>query len=285
MRHDPTNGTYSCQLDEQWFNLHKNILKEALQITPINVNNPFVAPPSSDAVIEHVNALGYPSTHRNVSGMPVNALYKPWRAILSMINMCLTGILRSVGKDGREIFGMPIPDALLTDAIKRAPYYGRYQTHVIEYQKYLEEECSKAEGKAVPETPKAKRNLVKETSDAPSPAKRLKPSKMTKNHMSKSALKLVDEFVDEGFPVKEPAYLNEEVDIQRALELSLKEQEERTQGPAHPMVTRETKSRKFQPLPKVQGKGKEKFTDEQAARDLITLQTLKRKTSAEQFIF
>ncbi|GKF59033.1 hypothetical protein Tco_0175819 [Tanacetum coccineum] len=44
------------------------------------------------------------------------------------------GTLRSIRKDGREIFGMPIPDALLNDANKRAPYYGGYQTHVAEYQ-------------------------------------------------------------------------------------------------------------------------------------------------------
>nr|GFA10735.1 hypothetical protein [Tanacetum cinerariifolium] len=66
------------------------------------------------------------------------------------------GILRSVGKDGREIFGMSIPNVLLTDAIKKPPYYDGYQAHVVEYQKYLEEERSKEEGKAVPEPPKAK---------------------------------------------------------------------------------------------------------------------------------
>nr|GFB72590.1 hypothetical protein [Tanacetum cinerariifolium] len=77
-------------VDEQWFNLHKNILRDALQITPINDNNPFVAPPSSDAVIEYVNTLGYPCMLRNVSVVSVNNLYQPWRAILSMINMCLT---------------------------------------------------------------------------------------------------------------------------------------------------------------------------------------------------
>nr|GFB37549.1 hypothetical protein [Tanacetum cinerariifolium] len=162
--------------------------------------------------------------------------------------------------------------------------------HVAEYQKYLEEESNKAEGKAVPEPPKAKvtkpkvskpasdtapkptysqppkptlaptestkivqgkkRKLVKETIDAPSPAKQLKPGKVIKNRMSKSTLKLVDEFVDEGVPVNELAYLDEEAYIQRALELSLKEQEEHTQGPARLMVIRETESRKFQPLPK-----------------------------------
>ncbi|GJV23695.1 hypothetical protein Tco_1376390 [Tanacetum coccineum] len=38
--------------------------------------------------------------------------------------------LRYIGKDGREIFGMPIPDTLLTDTIKRAPYYNGYLEHV-----------------------------------------------------------------------------------------------------------------------------------------------------------
>nr|GEU78996.1 reverse transcriptase domain-containing protein [Tanacetum cinerariifolium] len=82
---------YSCQLDEQWFNLHKDLLRDALDITPTNDNNPFVALPSSDIVIEYINTLGYLSTLRNVSAMMVNSLYQPWRAILSMINMCLIG--------------------------------------------------------------------------------------------------------------------------------------------------------------------------------------------------
>nr|GEW85121.1 hypothetical protein [Tanacetum cinerariifolium] len=77
------------ELDEQWFNPHKDILRDALQITPINDNNPFVAPPSSEAVIEYVNTLGYPVTVKNVSAMSVNDLYQACRAILSMINMCL----------------------------------------------------------------------------------------------------------------------------------------------------------------------------------------------------
>ncbi|GJU93253.1 retrovirus-related pol polyprotein from transposon TNT 1-94 [Tanacetum coccineum] len=238
------------------------------------------------------------------------------------------GILRTTIKEGGEIFKMPIPDALLTNAIKRAPYYGGYQTHVAEYQKYLEEERNKAEGKVVPESSKAtkvtktkattvikssddtapkptstqppkptlaptespkiiqskKRKQVKETSNAPPATKQLKPGKVTKKSMSKSTLKLVDEFVDEGVPAKEPEYHDEEADLQRALELSLKELE-RTQGAARPVVIRETKSKKLQPLLEVQGKGKEKVTDEQAARDLLTLLTPKRKSSTDQFIF
>nr|GFB07517.1 hypothetical protein [Tanacetum cinerariifolium] len=55
---------YNCQLDEQWFNLHKDILRDALDITPTNDNNPYVAPPSSDTVIEYVNTVGYPVLSR-----------------------------------------------------------------------------------------------------------------------------------------------------------------------------------------------------------------------------
>ncbi|GJZ09847.1 retrovirus-related pol polyprotein from transposon TNT 1-94 [Tanacetum coccineum] len=101
----------------------------------------------------------------------------------------------------------------------------------------------------------------------------------------KSPLKLVDEPSDEGVPVEDPAHTDEEADLQRALELSLKEQAERTQGPARPVVLREPDSGKYQPLPEVQGKGKEKVVDEQAAHDLLTLQTPTKKSPVDQFIF
>ncbi|GKF28119.1 retrovirus-related pol polyprotein from transposon TNT 1-94, partial [Tanacetum coccineum] len=126
---------------------------------------------------------------------------------------------------------------------------------------------------------------VKETSDAPSPAKRAKAGKVTKQRMPKRSLQLVYEFVDEGVPEKEPAHDDEEADLQRALELSLKDQGVRTQGAAHPVVMMETNYGRIQPLPDVQGKGKEKVVDEQAAHDLLTLHTPKQKSPADQFIF
>nr|GEU80043.1 hypothetical protein [Tanacetum cinerariifolium] len=393
MRFNTSTGLYSCQLDEQWFNLHKDLLRDALDITPTNDSNPFVAPPLSDTVIEYVNTLGYPSTLRNVSAMSVNALYQPWRTILSMINMCLTGkttgydkprhpvlqilwgiihsfnidyakriweefvqsiqtfltdrnnlataslgkkktthllipsirftkliinhlktkhnihprsglplhyshdesvlnTLRYVGKYGREIFDMPILNAQLTDEIKGSPYYSEYQEHVAKYQQHLDAEHGKAaEGgatesfkatkvtkpkatkatkpasypkpkpaptqpsKAVPEK---KQKLVRETPDEPSPAKRSKGGLVRKIRKPMSSLKLVDEPSAEDAPVEEPAYNEEEANLQLALELRLKEQAEQTHRPARPVVIREPDSGRIQPLSKVQGKGKEK---------------------------
>ncbi|GJU46045.1 retrovirus-related pol polyprotein from transposon TNT 1-94 [Tanacetum coccineum] len=321
-------------LDEQWFNLHKDILIDALNITPTNDNNPFVAPPSSDTVIEYVNTLGYPSTLRNVSAMSVNIIWgiihrsnidyaeRIWEEFVQSIQTFLTdrknlataargkkktahllipsvrftkmiihhlrtkhnihprtglalhysheesilNTLRFVGKDGREIFGMPIPDALLTDEIKGAPYYGDYQEHITK--------------------PKAaKVTKPAETPDEPSPAKRSKGGLVGKRHKPKSPLKLVDEPSDEGVPVEDPAHTYEEADLQRALKLSLKEQAGQTQGPARPVVLREPDSGKYQPLPEGQEKGKEKVVDEQVAHDLLTLQTPTKKSLIDQFIF
>ncbi|GJW34895.1 retrovirus-related pol polyprotein from transposon TNT 1-94 [Tanacetum coccineum] len=94
-----------------------------------------------------------------------------------------------------------------------------------------------------------KRKLVKETPDEPSPTKRSKGGLVGKRLKPKSPLKLVDEPSDEGVPVEEPAHTDKEADLQRALELSLKEQAERTHEPARPMVLREPDSGKYQPLP------------------------------------
>nr|GEU72556.1 Gag-Pol polyprotein [Tanacetum cinerariifolium] len=130
---DPDHPTHVYRLKKALYGLKQALRADALNITPTNDNNPYVAPPSNDTVIKCVNTLGYPSTLRNVLAMSVNALYQPWRAILF------------VGKDGREIFGMPIPDAFLTNEIKGAPYYGEYQEHVAKYQQYLDAEYGKAE--------------------------------------------------------------------------------------------------------------------------------------------
>nr|GEW84893.1 hypothetical protein [Tanacetum cinerariifolium] len=215
-----STGLYSCQLDKKWFNPHKDILRDALDITPTNDNNPFVALPLSDTVIEYVNTLGYPSTLRKVSAIfNIDYAEKIWEEFVQSIKNFLTyrknlatdshgkkktthlliSSIRYVRKDGKEVFGMSIPDALLTGEIKRAPYYGEYQEH--------------------------------------------------------------------------------------ALELSLKEQAERTQGPAHPVVIREPDSGRFQSLPVVQGKGKEKAIEEKAAHDLLILQNPKNKSHVDQFIF
>ncbi|GJS05638.1 hypothetical protein Tco_0322146 [Tanacetum coccineum] len=187
------------------------------------------------------------------------------------------GTLRSVGKDGREVFGMPIPDALLIDAIKRAPYYGGYLAQVADTKpsapkatKVIKLASDKAPKTTSSQPPKLKptstkpskavqekkQKLVKETPDEPSPAKRSKGDLVGKRRKPKSPLKLVDEFADEA----------------------------RNKDPARTMVIREQDSGRIQSLPEVQGKGKEKIIDEQVAHTLLDLNTLKRKSAVDQYI-
>ncbi|GKF36919.1 hypothetical protein Tco_0113677, partial [Tanacetum coccineum] len=73
--------------------------------------------------------------------------------------------------------------------------------------------------------------------------------------------------------------------MQKVLEESLTDAYPNQRGPLPPVVFRETDTRKFQPLPEVPGKGKEKVGEEQVAQVLINLQTPKKKSSAKQYIF
>ncbi|GJS63617.1 hypothetical protein Tco_0678181 [Tanacetum coccineum] len=53
----------SRKLDENWFTLDANLLREALEMTPIDQAHPFVTHPSSDVIMDFVNELGKTSGH------------------------------------------------------------------------------------------------------------------------------------------------------------------------------------------------------------------------------
>ncbi|GJV28925.1 hypothetical protein Tco_1385373 [Tanacetum coccineum] len=79
---------------------------------------------------------------------------------------------------------------------------------------------------------------------------------------------------------------DEEADImQKIMEESLKDAYPAPLGPLPPVVIKEPEPGKFQLLPKVQGKGKDKVSEEQAGQVLLNLQTQKKKNLAKQFIF
>ncbi|GJV46235.1 hypothetical protein Tco_1430771, partial [Tanacetum coccineum] len=363
VRYDKTTGNYSCQLDEQWFNLTKDTLRDALQITPVDNNNAFTSPPTPDALIKFVNDLGYPKVVRTLSDVVTNDMFQPWRALTTIINLCLTGktsgferprapvlqILWGVvnrahidyaermweeftqsihtfiedkkklaqhtqGKKKatiivipsvrfskliihhlqskhkfhprpgsplhlpneesvlgylkfsakgtkREVFGMPIPNDLITDDIRGEQYYNAYLEKVAKHQRYLAgEEVSDPDSPA-PKLAKATKHKATKKSkpSAPKAAPVTKPAvaKASKSQQTKSAPAKPQEkkrklLIDEGVPDKEPLYGDEEADTQRAIEESLKEVHGAHRGPLPPVVFREPDSGKFQPLPKVQ---------------------------------
>nr|GEV83033.1 hypothetical protein [Tanacetum cinerariifolium] len=318
------NVIFSCQLDKQWFDLNEEVFRDALGITPHDHNHPFVALISSNALIEFVIELGVSWARlpgfigldtRNRKKQPIKdkkkepkTLLNPYSKFTKLIIYYLKskhnfhprtgsplhipdkdnvlGNLKFVAKGVKyEVFGMSIPDALITKNIRNALYYSEYLEMVAKHERRVAAKQTGQSKPAVPEpsAPKAAK-LVKKTPDKPSPAKRLKGGLVGKRHKPKSPLKLVDEFADEGVPISEPRIDNEEADYQRVVELSLKDPEVRNQGPARIVVIQEPDSKRIQSLPKVQGKGNKKIIDEQVAYTLLDLNTSKKKSATNQYI-
>ncbi|GJW21839.1 hypothetical protein Tco_0032461 [Tanacetum coccineum] len=332
-----------------------------VKITLVDNNKPFSSLPTPDALINFVNDLGYTKVVRTISAVVTNDLHQPWRALTTIINLCLMGktsgferprasvlqilwgvvnrahidyaermweeftqsihsfvedkknlALHTQGKKKsnpivilsyvlgylkfssngtkREVFGMPIPNDFITADIRGGQYYNAYLEKVAKHQRYLTgEEGSDPEShapkpdkatkpketkKSKPLAPKAapvtepaaakaskstssqqpkpklapakpqekKQKLVKETSDEPSLAKSSKSGLVTKKRKPTSSLRLVDEFVDEGIPENEPRFDDEEADMQRAVEESLKVVHAAHRGPLPPVVFREPDS-------------------------------------------
>nr|GEW61394.1 retrovirus-related Pol polyprotein from transposon TNT 1-94 [Tanacetum cinerariifolium] len=177
----------------------------------------------------------------------------------------------------REVLEMPISGNLITADIQGESYYQEYLAKVAKHQRYLAGEIgsdpdspalkpTKSTKKSKPPAPKGNKcKLVTEIFDKPSPGRKSKPGLVTKRHKPTSSLRSVDEFVAEGIPEKEPRVDDEEADMQRALEESLKSIYDVPRGPLPSVVIWEPESEKYQPLPEVQGKGKEKVTKEQVA--------------------
>ncbi|GJV28375.1 hypothetical protein Tco_1384823 [Tanacetum coccineum] len=122
---DNKSGVYSFQLDEQWFTLNADLLRNALGITPRDPAHPFVAPLNNDVVIDFVNELGYLEELQFISKMVVNSLYQPWRTILTLINQDYAELIW-------EEFTQVIKTFFSDAAAQRDPSK-KVKTHVIPY--------------------------------------------------------------------------------------------------------------------------------------------------------
>nr|GEY26993.1 hypothetical protein [Tanacetum cinerariifolium] len=176
------NPIFSIDLDEKWFNLHKNVLRDALDITPTNDSNPYVALPLSDIVIEYVNTLGYLSTLKNVKLLYMTGqdtlCFRFFR--VSFIAPTLT-MLKGFGKNlfnPYKPFSVTRRILLLLHAErrrslitypKREPYYEEYQEHVAKYQQYLDAEHGKVEEGGATESLKATKGTKTKTAKATKP--------------------------------------------------------------------------------------------------------------------
>ncbi|GKE13186.1 hypothetical protein Tco_1416737, partial [Tanacetum coccineum] len=144
---------------------------------------------------------------------------------------------------------MPIPNELISNNIRNAPYYNAYLEMVSNHDQKV---AAKKEGKnkyVSTKQPKPKPAIEKSSKPAPAP----KP-------------KLVDE------PDEEPAHSEPEP-----------EPEQEGSGEEYDME-RAIQMKAIRPLPVVEGNGKAIVTEEQAAQSLLALHTPKRRSTTNQFI-
>ncbi|GJT62522.1 retrovirus-related pol polyprotein from transposon TNT 1-94 [Tanacetum coccineum] len=327
-----------------------------------SIKSDLFPPPDSDTLIKFVNELGYPREVINLSNVTTNDMFQPWRALATIINLCLTGktsgferprapvlqilwgvvnrahidyaermweeftqSIHNFTEDKRnlaqqaqgkkkatiilipsnlkfsakgtkqEVFGMTIPNELINDVIRGADYYEAYLNKVAKHQRFLageevsdpdspapkpakparqtkpkptkqskptEPKAASKKPKPAPAKPqKKKRKPVSESSEAPPLAKRAKAGKVVKKRTRKAIL-------------------------QKIFARELNRMPPNSRGPLPSCGTSgKSDTGKFQPLPEVPGKGKEKVGEEQAAQVLLNLQTPKKKSPAEQYIF
>ncbi|GJV02290.1 hypothetical protein Tco_1335859 [Tanacetum coccineum] len=144
------------------------------------------------------------------------------------------GNLKFVPKgEDDEVFGMPIPNDLITNNIRNTPYYNAYLEMVAQHDQNI---AAKKGGKKKPET-----------------AKQLKPKPVKENaeiHKGKSSLQLIDE--DEPTqPEPEPEHLGEgdEYDVERAIQMSLESFQAQSQAHVGGVAIREPVAEATRPLP------------------------------------
>nr|GEU55923.1 retrovirus-related Pol polyprotein from transposon TNT 1-94 [Tanacetum cinerariifolium] len=248
VRYDKTVECYKCQLDEQWFDLTKDTLRDSLQITPVNNNKAFSSPLSSDSLInfeeftqsihtfieDKKNLAHHTHGKKNATLIMIssiqftkliiyhlqrkNKFHPRPNSLLHLPNEePILGYLKFNAKGTKkELFGRHIPGNLITADIQGS-------------------DPDSPAPKPTKTTKKSKLTAPKATkiSDKPSQARKSRPGLVSKRHKPISSLKSVDESVAE----------------------------------------------------EVQEKGKEKVTKEQVSRDLLTLQTPKKKSHADQYIF
>nr|GEV53642.1 ribonuclease H-like domain-containing protein [Tanacetum cinerariifolium] len=160
-------------LDETRFVLDANLLRDALEITPVDQAQQFVLPLSGDAIMDFVNLLGYTEIIHFVSASLFDLAKEDIRL----------GNLKFVPKgEINEFFGMPILDELFSNNIRNEPYYNAYLEMVVKHDRKVVAEKEGKKKTVSAKQPKSKPAI--ENSSKPAPV--LKP-KATKERPSKAS--------------------------------------------------------------------------------------------------
>nr|GEV32611.1 hypothetical protein [Tanacetum cinerariifolium] len=186
LTYEAKTGAYSFQLDETYFVLDANLLRDALEITPIDQAHQFMSPP----------LVLLRRTGKTIACYSVFLVYKViiyHLGIIHNIHQRSTSPFHLAEEDLRlgnfkfvpkgefdEVFRMPIPNELISNNIRNAPYSNAYLKMVAKHDRKV---TAKKEGKkktARAKQPKSKTAIEKSSKPTPGPkpkAAKERPSK------------------------------------------------------------------------------------------------------------
>ncbi|GJV39363.1 hypothetical protein Tco_1417803 [Tanacetum coccineum] len=313
MKYDEKTGIYCCQIDEQWFNLSADLLRKALDITPLDPTHPFELPSTGDTVIDFVNQLGtvMGRVYSRDSDIPILIPYGRFTKMIIYYmgsssdvhkrpeSPChlpgddfLLGNLKFISKgETNEVFRMAIPKQLITQAIQQSLYYPKYLEIVAKNTKKTpQDSASKQPEPATKRAPPKKPTTTTPIKPNKPPSSK-QPKSPTKNLLSVSFHKklekesLLSNLLMKMIKLNKNLFLKEKVMIllsnwpRRSVWMHIKKREK---APVGGVVIRDPVSETTPKLPEVVGKGKAIITEEQVAHSLIDLS--KKKRTTYQFI-
>nr|GEY10949.1 histone deacetylase 14 [Tanacetum cinerariifolium] len=199
LTYEVKTGTYSFELDETRFVLDANLLREALEITPINQAHQFVSPP-----LEFVQAIQTFLIDKANLGSPTKKGRKDKPHVISYCRftkliICHLGRIHNIHQRSAspfhlaeedlrlgnlkfiskgevdEVFGMPIPSKLISNNNRNASYYNAYLEMVAKHDQKIAADQGGKKKPATAKQPKPK--PVKEKSSKPAPAPKPKATK------------------------------------------------------------------------------------------------------------
>ncbi|GJR15385.1 retrovirus-related pol polyprotein from transposon TNT 1-94 [Tanacetum coccineum] len=177
-----------------------------------------------------------------------------------------------------EVFGMPIPDELISNNIRNAPYYNAYLEMVAKHDHKVVAEKEGKKKIASAKQPKSK--SFTEKSSKPAPASKPKPAKEKPSKPSTAKppkLKTIKEKSTKASPLQkaDKGKVAKVRKVKSSFQLVDEPNEELAQPEPEPEPEHQEATRL---LPVVEGKGKAIVTEEQAAQSLLALHTPKRRS-------
>nr|GEX03997.1 copia protein [Tanacetum cinerariifolium] len=308
LTHEAKTGAYSFQLDENHFVLNANLLRDALEITPIDQAHQFVSPPSGDAIMDFVNQLGYTKVIHFVSRMatqipsssdalgptkkgkkdkPHVILYCGFTKII----ICHLGRIHNIHQRSAS-------SRTDIEQYQKCTYYNAYLEMVAKHDRKMSTEKEGTEKTASAKQPKPMPAIGKSTKPAPVPKlkatkKRLSKASTAKPPKPKPAkgkstkttppLKAGKGKIAKVRKVKSYFQLVDEPDEEPAQSEPEPELIYQGEGDEDDMELA-IQMKATRPLPVVEGKGKAIATEKQATHSLLALYTPKRRSTTDQFV-